>query len=81
MIMLLFLHFKILLLVIIQVDFLNLEYLMQSDNNTATPIVTAVGVTLQLEAFTVSENDVVSGTGRSIVFKKNLLHIQKHLIY
>ena len=45
--------------------------LMQSDNNTATPIVTAVGVTLQLEAFTVSENDVVSGTGtKSITFAK-----------
>ena len=45
--------------------------LMQSDNNTATPIVTAVGVTLQLEAFTVSENDVVSGTGtKSITYTK-----------
>ena len=44
---------------------------MQSDNNTATPIVTAVGVTLQLEAFTVSENDVVSGTGtKSITYSK-----------
>ena len=50
---------------------------MQSDNNTATPIVTAVGVTLQLESFTVSENDVVSGTGtKSITYSKafNLLN-------
>ena len=45
--------------------------LMQSDNNTATPIVTAVGVNLELEAFTVSENDVVSGTGtKSITYTK-----------
>ena len=44
---------------------------MQSDNNTATPIVTAVGVTLQLEAFTVSENDVSSGTGtKAITYSK-----------
>ena len=44
---------------------------MQSDNNTATPIVTAVGVLLQLESFTVSENDVVSSTGtKSITFSK-----------
>ena len=31
--------------------FFKFEVLMQSDNNTATPIVTAVGVTLQLEGF------------------------------
>jgi hypothetical protein len=56
--------------------FFKFRVLMQSDNNTATPIVTAVGVTLQLEAFTVSENDVVSGTGtKSITYTKafNLL--------
>ena len=41
--------------------------LLTSNNNTATPIVTAVGVTLQLEAFTVSENDVSSGTGTKAV--------------
>ena len=40
---------------------------MQSNNNTATPIVTAVGVTLQLEAFTNSENDISSGTGTKAV--------------
>ena len=51
--------------------FFKFRVLMQSDNNTATPIVTAVGVTLQLEAFTVSENDVVSGTGtKSITYAK-----------
>jgi len=51
--------------------FFKFRVLMQSDNNTATPIVTAVGVTLQLEAFTVSENDVVSGTGtKSITYSK-----------
>ena len=57
--------------------FFKFRVLMQSDNNTATPIVTAVGVTLQLEAFTVSENDVVSGTGtKSITYSKafNLLN-------
>jgi hypothetical protein len=57
--------------------FFKFRVLMQSDNNTATPIVTAVGVTLQLEAFTVSENDVVSGTGtKSITYAKafNLLN-------
>ena len=49
--------------------FFKFRVLMQSDNNTATPIVTAVGVLLQLEAFTVSENDVVSGTGtKSITY-------------
>ena len=56
--------------------FFKFRVLMQSDNNTATPIVTAVGVTLQLEAFTVSENDVVSGTGtKAITYTKafNLL--------
>jgi hypothetical protein len=41
--------------------------LMQSDNNTATPIVTAVGVTLQLEAFINSQNDIASGTGTKSV--------------
>jgi hypothetical protein len=51
--------------------FFKFRVLMQSDNNTATPIVTAVGVVLQLEAFTVSENDVVSGTGtKSITYSK-----------
>ena len=51
--------------------FFKFRVLMQSDNNTATPIVTAVGVVLQLEAFTVSENDVVSGTGtKSITYTK-----------
>ena len=57
--------------------FFKFRVLMQSDNNTATPIVTAVGVTLQLEAFTVSENDVVSGTGtKAITYSKafNLLN-------
>ena len=57
--------------------FFKFRVLMQSDNNTATTIVTAVGVTLQLEAFTVSENDVVSGTGtKSITYSKafNLLN-------
>ena len=57
--------------------FFKFRVLMQSDNNTATPIVTAVGVTLQLEAFTVSENDVVSGTGtKAITYAKafNLLN-------
>tara|TARA_R100001443_G_scaffold84534_4_gene91137 strand:- start:249 stop:3299 length:3051 start_codon:yes stop_codon:yes gene_type:complete len=51
--------------------FFKFRVLMQSDNNTATPIVTAVGVTLQLEAFTVSENDVSSGTGtKAITYSK-----------
>ena len=58
--------------------FFKFRVLMQSDNNTATPIVTAVGVTLQLEVFTVSENDVVSGTGtKAITYAKafNLLNL------
>ena len=51
--------------------FFKFRVLMQSDNNTATPIVTAVGVVLQLESFTTSENDVVSGTGtKSITYAK-----------
>ena len=57
--------------------FFKFRVLMQSDNNTATPLVTAVGVTLQLEAFTVSENDVVSGTGtKAVTYSKafNLLN-------
>lgn len=57
--------------------FFKFRVLMQSDNGSATPIVTAVGVTLQLEAFTVSENDVVSGTGtKAITYAKsfNLLN-------
>jgi len=41
--------------------------LLTSDNNTATPIVTAVGVKLQLESFTVTQNDQVSGTSTKSV--------------
>jgi hypothetical protein len=47
--------------------FFKFRVLMQSDNNTATPIVTAVGVVLQLEEFQTSENDVVSGTGTKAI--------------
>ena len=47
--------------------FFKFRVLMQSDNNTATPIVTAVGVLLQLEEFQTSENDVVSGTGTKAI--------------
>ena len=57
--------------------FFKFRVLMTSDNGTATPIVTAVGVVLQLESFTVSENDVVSGTGtKSVTYAKafNLLN-------
>ena len=44
---------------------------LTSSNNSATPIVTAVGVKIKLEAFTVSENDVVSGTGtKSVTYPK-----------
>tara|TARA_R100000664_G_scaffold34157_1_gene54445 strand:+ start:1048 stop:4101 length:3054 start_codon:yes stop_codon:yes gene_type:complete len=51
--------------------FFKFRVLMQSDNNTATPIVTAVGVELQLEEFQTSENDVVSGTGtKSITYPR-----------
>lgn len=45
--------------------------LLQSDNGTATPIVTAVGVVLRLEAFLNSQNDISSGTGtKSVTYPK-----------
>ena len=45
--------------------------LLTSDNGTATPIVTAVGVVLRLEAFVNSQNDLVSGTGtKSVIYPK-----------
>lgn len=45
--------------------------LLTSDNNSATPIVTAVGVTLKLESFVTSQNDLSSGTGTfSVTYPK-----------
>jgi len=45
--------------------------LLTSDNGTATPIVTAVGVVLRLEAFVNSQNDLASGTGtKSVTYPK-----------
>lgn len=45
--------------------------LLTSDNGTATPIVTAVGVVLRLESFVNSQNDLVSGTGtKSVIYPK-----------
>jgi len=41
--------------------------LLTSDNGTATPIVTAVGVKLQLESFINSQNDISSGTSTKSV--------------
>jgi hypothetical protein len=51
--------------------FYKFRLVLTSSNNSATPIVTAVGVKIKLEAFTVSENDVVSGTGtKSVTYPK-----------
>ena len=47
--------------------FFKFRVLLTSDNGTATPIVTAVGVKLQLEAFINSQNDISSGTGTKSV--------------
>ena len=47
--------------------FFKFRVLLTSDNGTATPIVTAVGVVLQLESFTVTQNDISSGTGTKAV--------------
>jgi len=45
--------------------------LLTSNNGTATPIVTAVGVVLRLEAFVNSQNDLASGTGtKSVTYPK-----------
>ncbi len=45
--------------------------LLTSDNGTATPIVTAVGVVLRLEAFINSQNDIASGTStKSVTYPK-----------
>jgi len=45
--------------------------LLTSDNGTATPIVTAVGVVLRLESFVNSQNDLASGTGtKSVTYPK-----------
>lgn len=45
--------------------------LLTSDNGTATPIVTAVGVVLRLESFVNSQNNLVSGTGtKSVTYPK-----------
>ena len=42
-----------------------------SNNGTATPIVTAVGVVLRLESFINSQNDLASGTGtKSVTYPK-----------
>ncbi len=47
--------------------FFKFRVLLTSDNGTATPIVTAVGVKLELESFTNSQNDIASGTGTKTV--------------
>ena len=45
--------------------------LLTSDNGTATPIVTAVGVVLRLESFVNSQNDIASGTStKSVTYPK-----------
>ena len=45
--------------------------LLTSNNGTATPIVTAVGVVLRLESFVNSQNDLASGTGtKSVTYPK-----------
>ena len=46
--------------------------LLTSDNGTATPIVTAVGVKLQLESFINSQNDISSGTStKSVTYPRS----------
>ena len=47
--------------------FFKFRVLLTSDNGTATPIVTAVGIKIALESFTNQENDVASGTGTKTV--------------
>ena len=47
--------------------FFKFRVLLTSDNGTATPIVTAVGVKLQLESFINSQNDISSGTSTKSV--------------
>ena len=47
--------------------FFKFRVLLTSDNGTATPIVTAVGVVLRLESFVNSQNDLASGTGTKSV--------------
>ena len=45
--------------------------LLASNNGTATPIVTAVGVVLRLESFVNSQNDLASGTStKSVTYPK-----------
>ena len=45
--------------------------LLTSNNGTATPIVTAVGVVLRLESFVNSQNDLASGTStKSVTYPK-----------
>ena len=45
--------------------------LLTSNNGTATPIVTAVGVVLRLESFINSQNDIASGTStKSVTYPK-----------
>ena len=47
--------------------FFKFRVLLTSNNGTATPIVTAVGVKLELEAFINSQNDIASGTSTKSV--------------
>ena len=47
--------------------FFKFRVLLNSNNGTATPIVTAVGVKLELEAFINSQNDIASGTSTKSV--------------
>jgi len=51
--------------------FFKFRVLLLSNNGTATPIVTAVGVVLRLESFINSQNDLASGTGtKSVTYPK-----------
>ena len=51
--------------------FFKFRVLLTSDNGTATPIVTAVGVVLRLESFVNSQNDIASGTStKSVTYPK-----------
>ena len=51
--------------------FFKFRVLLTSDNGTATPIVTAVGVVLRLESFINSQNDIASGaTTKSITYPR-----------
>ena len=52
--------------------FFKFRVLLTSDNGTATPIVTAVGVKLQLESFINSQNDISSGTStKSVTYPRS----------